>query len=189
MKPHNLKSQIEKNIAALKQDMLKHPETYEWLKNCARTEKDSANSEEKVSFSQVVNKNREIKKRYSSERADKQTEKQRLQQYEKEQLAQAQSHEAPIDAIHQVRDKAAKEIELRSAARENIGIKDAQANTGTDKLAEREQAMEGMTPQQRLAYRMSQLRGTVEETPAKPVVRREVDPNVMNKAIEGKMRA
>ena len=106
-----------------------------------------------------------------------------------ENLTKAQSHEATIDAIHQVRDNAAKEIELRSAARENIGVKDAQANTGVDKLADKAKAMEGMTPEQRLAFRMSQLRGTSKETPTKPVQKRDVDSNVMNKALESKMRA
>lgn len=88
-----------------------------------------------------------------------------------------------------MRDKAAKEIELRAMARETTGIKDAQANTGVDRLEDKAKMMEGMTPQQRLAFRMSQLRGTAKETPAAPVAPRTVDSNVMNKALESKMRA
>ena len=103
--------------------------------------------------------------------------------------AKAQKNQTTLDAITEVRDKAAKEIELRAEARENIGIKDAQANTGIDRLADKAKAMEGMTPEQRLAFRMSQLRGTAKETPAKPIIKREMDSNIMNKALESKMRA
>ena len=53
---------------------------------------------------------------------------------------------------------------------------------GVDKLADRAKAMEGMTPQQRLAFRMKELRGTKKET-AQPVVKRELDSNIMSQKL------
>lgn len=84
--------------------------------------------------------------------------------------------------------EAAKEIEQKSAARESVGIKDAQANTGIDKLADKAKAMEGLTPQQRLAMRMAEMRGTQKEEPKK-IIAREMDGNVLGKSLESKLRA
>lgn len=76
--------------------------------------------------------------------------------------------------------EAAKEIELRATARDTTGIKDAQANTGVDRLADKAKAMEGMTPQERLAFRMSLLRGTSKEEPA-PVRKTEMSNQMVGK--------
>ena len=63
-------------------------------------------------------------------------------------------------------------------ARENTGINDAKNNTGVDKLAERAKAMEGMSSEQRMAYRVEQLRGT-KKPESKPVIKQTtLDPKV-----------
>lgn len=187
--PNNHKKTMESYIADFKKDMEAHPETYEWLKRCARPEGKSYDSKEKISFSQLYEQSEKMAKYYNNERVDRMIDKDRNAKYAEESKANVQNREATIDAIHQVRDKAAKEIELRAMARETTGIKDAQANTGIDRLEDKAKMMEGMTPQQRLAFRMSQLRGTSKETPAAPATPRTVDSNVMNKALESKMRA
>lgn len=187
--PNNQKKTMESYIADFKKDMEAHPETYEWLKRCARPEGKSYDSEEKLSFSQLYEQSEKMAKYYNSERVDRMTDKNRNAQYAEESKARVQNREAKIAAIHEVRDKAAKEIELRAFSRETSGIRDIQNNTGVDRLEEKAKMMEGMTPQQRLAFRMSQLRGTAKETPAAPVAPRTVDSNVMNKALESKMRA
>lgn len=189
-KPFNLKRQIEGCLSEIKQNMVKYPDTYEWLQSCTQTAVGvRGHKNAKISFSQLFKETKEIQGIYNSQRVESMKAKEYYDKVRSENLTKAQSHEATIDAIHQVRDNAAKEIELRSAARENIGVKDAQANTGVDKLADKAKAMEGMTQEQRLAFRMSQLRGTSKETPTKPVQKRDVDSNVMNKALESKMRA
>lgn len=83
--------------------------------------------------------------------------------------------------------EAAKEIELKSTARDTTGIKDINANSGIDKLAEKAKAMEGMTAGQRLEQRMSQLRGMAKEEPKKAVARK-VDSNTVKRAMDNKMR-
>lgn len=84
--------------------------------------------------------------------------------------------------------EAAKEIEQRSVARDTVGIKDAQANTGVDRLTDKAKAMEGLTPQQRLALRMAEMRGTKKEEPKKAIAR-EMDSNILGKNLESKLRA
>lgn len=85
--------------------------------------------------------------------------------------------------------EAAKEMEQRSTARDTTGIKDTNANTGVDRLAEKAKAMEGLSPEQRLAKRMAEMRGTKKPDAPKPVVKREVDSNIMNRTMDNKMRA
>lgn len=187
--PNNHKKTMESYIADFKKDMEAHPETYEWLKRCARPEGKPYDSKEKFSFSQLYEQSEKMSKYYNRERVDRMNDKNRFEKFAEESKARVQNREATIDAIHEVRDKAAKEIELRAFSRETSGIKDIQANTGIDRLEEKAKMMEGMTPQQRLAFRMSQLRGTAKETPAAPAAPRTVDSNVMNKALESKMRA
>lgn len=182
-KPHNRKKRIEEAIGALRDDMVKNPIFYNGLRN------DLQNRGQKINIQSLSQILKETGERYNNNRIDYMLYKQKEQAAAQKLENEAKTSEATIDAIHQVRDNAAKEIELRSAARENIGVKDAQANTGVDKLADKAKAMEGMTPEQRLAFRMSQLRGTSKETPTKPVQKRDVDSNVMNKALESKMRA
>lgn len=96
-------------------------------------------------------------------------------------------NQARIDYIEEVKDNAAKEIETKMHARENIGIKDAQANTGVDKLAERAKAMEGMSSEQRMAYRLEQLRGT-KKPESKPVKQTTLDPKVAARAVSGNQK-
>lgn len=81
----------------------------------------------------------------------------------------------------------AKEIELKNMARETTGIKDINANTGIDKLAEKAKEMEGMTPAQRLAKRMEMLRGTGKQE-QKATVKREIDTQTLNKIMSDKTK-
>lgn len=83
--------------------------------------------------------------------------------------------------------EAAKEIEQKAAARDSVGIKDVNANTGVDRLADKAKAMEGMSPQQRLAVRLADMRGTAKEE-AKPTVKREVDSNILGKTLGDKAK-
>lgn len=69
-------------------------------------------------------------------------------------------NKAILDHIQEVKDNAARDIEIKKQARENIGITDAQANTGIDKLAERAKAMDRMSAEERMKFRREQLRGT-----------------------------
>ena len=62
---------------------------------------------------------------------------------------------------------------IKNKAKENIGVKDIQNTTGVDKLAERAKAMEGMSSEQRMAYRVEQLRGKKPES--KPVTKSTLD--------------
>lgn len=59
---------------------------------------------------------------------------------------------------------------IKNKAKENIGVNDIQNTTGVDKLAERAKAMEGMSSEQRMAYRVEQLRGT-KKPESKPVTK------------------
>ncbi len=86
--------------------------------------------------------------------------------------------QAKLDYVQEVKDTAAQKIEMKMQARENVGITDANANTGIDKLAERAKAMEGMSSEQRLAYRIEQLRG-VQKPESKPVQQTSLNPNIM----------
>lgn len=83
--------------------------------------------------------------------------------------------------------EAAKEIALKSMARDTTGIKDINANSGVDKLAEKAKAMEGMTAGQRLEQRMSQLRGMAKEEPKKAAAR-SMDSNMAKRAMDNKTR-
>lgn len=83
--------------------------------------------------------------------------------------------------------EAAREIELRKISRATNGISDTENNTGVDKLAEKAKAMEELTPQQRLAMRMEQLRGTGKEEP-KATVKRDINSNILNKAMENRSK-
>lgn len=188
-RPNNLKHSLERNIEKLKSDMEANPSTYEWLKKCARPENKAYDSSEKVSFSQLYEKTEEIQKNYNNERIKGMKDKESFSQWKEERTADVAKHEATIEAIHQVRDNAAKEMEQRSTARDTTGIKDTNANTGVDRLAEKAKAMEGLSPEQRLAKRMAEMRGTKKPDAPKPVVKREVDSNIMNRTMDNKMRA
>ncbi len=182
--PNNPKKRLEKAIGVLKNDMMKNPEFYENLKRQATKE-----GQNRISFQDMAQAQENSARSYNDLRVDSMRHKEERMAAAQRHESEAQKSEAKIAAIHEVRDKAAKEIELRAFSRETSGIRDIQNNTGVDRLEEKAKMMEGMTPQQRLAFRMSQLRGTAKETPAAPVAPRTVDSNVMNKALESKMRA
>lgn len=188
LKPHNNKNMLESAIADFKKQAMENYETFDWLKRCARPADKANDSSVKISFSQLFSKTKEISSRYNADRSRSIVNKERSLQASEHYNKSAQTNQQNIDKINEIRDKAAKEIELRSTARDTTGIKDTQSNTGVDRLADKAKAMEGMTPEQRLAYRISQMRGTSKEE-AKPVVKREIDSKVMDKALEGKMRA
>lgn len=88
-------------------------------------------------------------------------------------------YQAKLDHIQKVKNKAARDIEIKKQARENIGITDAQANTGIDKLAERAKAMDGMSAEERMKFRREQLRGT--KNPENKPVKKTITPNIKPK--------
>ena len=188
LKPNNAKATLEAQIGKLKEQIIANPETFEWLKQCSRPQDKTYDNKERVSFAQLTETRGSILQNYNHERVSAMRAKEDALKFQQTAMQSAQSYQSDINKIHEIRDNAAKEMGLRSEARETTGIKDINNNTGVDRLAEKAKMMEGLTPQQRLAYRMEQLRGTA-KTEAKPAVKREMDSNIMNKAIEGKMRA
>lgn len=182
--PNNAKAAIEREIENLQKQIAKDPEAFEDLIRRAKEK----NSGERVSFSQVFEQRTDLLAQYNSKRVNAMHEKEDNAAYQQKNLNLEKEHLDNIDKIHEVRDNAAKEIEQRAMARETTGLKDASANTGVDRLEEKAKMMEGMTPQQRLAFRMSQLRGTA-KSEAKPVVKRELDSKIMNKTLEGKQNS
>ena len=180
--PNNAKAAIEREIENLQKQIAKDPEAFEDLIRRAKEE----NS--RFSFSQVFEQRTDLLAQYNSDRINAMHEKENNAASQEKNLNLEKEHLDNIDKIHEVRDNAAKEIEQRAMARETTGLKDASANTGVDRLEEKAKMMEGMTPQQRLAFRMSQLRGTA-KSEAKPVVKRELDSKIMNKALEGKQNS
>lgn len=185
--PNNVKKTLESQIENLKKDMIANPSTYEWLKECARPEGKSYDSKEKVSFSQLNDVKKEISVRYNNERVDNMHAKESAQRWGENHKLEAATKEATIEAIHQVREKAAKVMEQKAMARDTVGIKDVNANTGVDRLADKAKAMEGMSPQQRLAMRLADMRGTAKEE-AKPTVKREMDSNILGKTLGDKVQ-
>mgnify|MGYP000106707212 CR=1 FL=1 len=176
LKPFNHKRVLEEYISKLEYDMALNPEKYNELRQ------QSFEKGKGFSFEGIVSTNRDIIESHHDQYSQLLYESQKLQEKDQEYLKAEQEAKAQVEARLEVRDNAAKEIELRSAAREGIGIKDINANSGVDKLADRAKAMEGMTPQQRLAFRMKELRGTKKET-AQPVVKRELDSNIMSQKL------
>lgn len=188
LKPNNAKATLEAQIGKLKEQMVANPETFEWLKQCSRPQGKSYDNKERVSFAQLTETRGSILQNYNHERVAAMRNKEDALKYQQESMRDAQSYENNANKVREIRDNAAKEMGLRSEARETTGIKDINTNSGVDRLAEKAKMMEGLTPQQRLAYRMEQLRGTA-KTEAKPVVKREMDSNIMSKALQGKQNA
>ncbi len=184
-KPNNAKKQMESQIAELKIAMANNPGL---LSEVGRQMSSTEHSYPK-DFKELAAKRDRINADLNSTRAYFRNAKDRADFYSTRAADKAQQHGETLAAIQEVRDKAAKEIEQRATARDTTGIKDAQANTGVDRLADKAKAMEGMTPQERLAFRMSQLRGTSKEEPAKPVQKREADSKLISMSLENKMRA
>lgn len=183
-KPGNTKHMLEESIKKLQQQVSEHPETFESLKQMSRPEGKAFDSSEKVSFEQIIGKQKEVATYYNDQRVEAMHAKGNHMKSAQHFESISQSKQATIDKIHEVRDKAAKEIELRSTARDTTGIRDAQANTGVDRLAEKAKQMEGLSPEQRLALRLSQLRGTSKEEP-KQTIKREMDSNMMTRVAQG----
>lgn len=175
LKPHNPKRRIEEALAKLQIEMATNAPTYNNLR-------DEARRHGSLSGIEIIKTNNSIKRELNSAATDRQYQSEKIRENGQVYFQEQQKAEAQMEARLEVRDNAAKEIELRSAAREGIGIKDINANSGVDKLADRAKAMEGMTPQQRLAFRMKELRGTQKET-AQPVVKRELDSNIMSQKL------
>lgn len=184
-RPNNEKKALESKIEALKEDMIKNPRIYDYLKS--RAKDDDPNK--KINFNDVAQTRNKDEQVYNDRRVESMLKKESDLRYAETMEQSAQKHEATIEAIHQVRDNAAKEMEQRSTARDTTGIKDTNANTGVDRLAEKAKAMEGLSPEQRLAKRMAEMRGTKKPDAPKPVVKREVDSNIMNRTMDNKMRA
>lgn len=176
-KPNNPKKTLEEAIGNLQEAMGKNPETFKHLRDMA-VRNNNGNS----SFTNVITARDNYGQFLHSETTKIGELKHNAERFNQQEISKQKEAEAQMEARLEVRDNAAKEIELRSAAREGIGIKDIEANSGVDKLADRAKAMEGMTPQQRLAFRMKELRGTKQESP-QPVVKREVNSNIMSQKL------
>lgn len=176
-KPFNKKLQIEDAIGRLRDDMIKNPDYYEGLKG----------EFGHASFKEISEKHKRTMNMYADRRVDSAIRKNEAFHVMEDSLNIANKAQAKVDAINQVRDNAAKEIELKNMARETTGIKDINANTGIDKLAEKAKEMEGLTPAQRLAKRMEMLRGTGKQE-QKATVKREVNSQVMSKALADRVK-
>lgn len=183
-KPHNAKLQMEEQLAAFKTALAKDPSLISYVQGYMSSTEHTFPS----TFKEIAAKRDRINEDLNSTRSYHSSQGVRNDYVAEKAAEKSQSHQQTLEAIGQERDKAAKEIELRSIARENVGIKDSQTNTGVDKLAEKAEAMKNMSPQQRLAVRMGQLRGTA-KAETKTTVKRDIDPNVMNRNMENKLRA
>ncbi len=169
LRPNNTQKRVEGLLSEMKEKMVKDPEYRNFI-----------GRGDKVSYNEFMN---------SMSLHEKNIDKNRSNALHRLALNEHTigSHQAIIDHFQEVKDNAAKEIETKMQARENIGIKDAQANTGVDKLAERAKAMEGMSSEQRMAYRLEQLRGT-KKPESKPVKQTTLDPKVAERAISGNQK-
>ena len=176
LKPHNPKLRLEEAIAKLQVEMAVEAPTYNQLRQQS-IEKGGISS-----FENITKNNNNTIESFLSKASEARIKSDKIKETAQPYFQAQKEAEAQMEARLEVRDNAAKEIELRSAAREGIGIKDIEANSGVDKLADRAKAMEGMTPQQRLAFRMKELRGTKQESP-QPVVKREVNSNIMSQKL------
>lgn len=183
-KPHNIKLQMEEQLAAFKTALAADPSLISDIQGYMSSTEHTIPS----TFKEMAAKRDRINEDLNSTRSYFTSTAFSENYYAERAAKKSQSHQQTLEAIAQERDKAAKEIELRSMARENIGFTDSQTNTGIDKLAEKAEAMKNMSPQQRLAFRMAQLRGTA-KAETKTVVKRDIDPNVMNRNMENKLRA
>ncbi len=176
LKPHNPKRRLEEAIAKLQVEITMDAPAYNQLRQQSIEENGTS------SFKNITQSNNNTITSFLNKASDARIKNEKLNEAAQPYFQAQKVAEAQMEARLEVRDNAAKEIELRSAAREGIGIKDINANSGVDKLADRAKAMEGMTPQQRLAFRMKELRGTKKET-AQPVVKRELDSNIMSQKL------
>lgn len=170
-KPFNEKRRLESAISNLASAINKNPETYGWLADLSKNENGY------VKLDNISQKYKVSKDLYNSERSRALFSKEKNMRSEQKYATIINEREQKIEAIHQVRDNAAKEIELRMEARDNLGL--SNMSSGTDKLAEKAEKMKNMTPQERLAHRMAEMRGTKKQETPKPAKQTTIDTNAM----------
>lgn len=169
--PFNEKGRLESAISNLASAINKNPETYGWLADLSKNENGY------VKLDNISQKYKVSKELYNSDRSRALASKEKNMRSEQKYATIINEREQKIEAIHQVRDNAAKEIELRMEARDNLGLNNM--SSGTDKLAEKAEKMKNMTPQERLAYRMAEMRGTKKQETPKPAKQITMDTNAM----------
>ncbi len=183
-KPNNMKLQMENQIKELKTALAQNPS----LLNDVKYQTSATESELPSTFKELAAKRDRVASDLHSSASYWIGAHNRQENISRQSEEKSQAYESKLAKIQEARSNVAREIALRAEARKSAGISDTKANTGVDRLADKAQAMEGMTPEQRLAYRKSQLRGTDTEKD-KTVVKREINAQVMNKVMDGKLRA
>lgn len=158
--PNNAQKRVEEALSTMKENMVKNPEFKEFVMSF----KDLENISYKDFMNSISSYETKLSKDVSASRSDVYNSDYRIG-----------FNQANLDHIQEVKDNAARDIEIKKQARENIGITDAQANTGIDKLAERAKAMDGMSAEERMKFRLEQLRGT-KNPENKPVKKTTIDP-------------
>ena len=155
LKPNNPKKAMEENIAKFMVAMAKNPDMVSDVKyQMSSTEHETAHN-----FKDLAAKRDRFAADYNSTKAYWSFAKDRAAGISAKEGKKAESFQSKLQAIGKVRDDAGKKIDLKRQARRNVGIVDAQKNSGRDVLAEKAEKMKNMTPQQRLAMRMSEMKG------------------------------
>ncbi len=170
-KPFNQKKTLENALSSLADAINKDPDTYAWLADMGK------NKQGYTKLDKISDQYEKYGNYLNSERVDFMTQKEESQKFAQKTSEIIAKREQTIEAIHQVRDKAAKEIEQRMEARDNLGL--SNMSSGTDKLAEKEEKMKNMSPQERLAYRMAEMRGTKKEGSSQPAKKITMDTNTL----------
>lgn len=158
--PRNAQKRVEEALSTMKENMVKNPEFHNFVM--------SIRDEKNISYKDFMNSISSYETKLSKDVFDSG----RVVYNSDHRIGHNQ---AKLDHIQEVKDNAARDIEIKKQARENIGITDAQANTGIDKLAERAKAMDGMSAEERMKFRLEQLRGT-KNPENKPVKKTTIDP-------------
>ena len=153
LKPHNPKKMMEQEIAKFKIALVQDPAM---LDDIAGGGYGAAKLKDFKSLAQIRDN---TDKHYRETALQASLSEKEANDFAQERHAKAQSAQNNVDAIR---------IELKAQARENLGITNNEQ--GTDALAARAEAMKDMTPKQRLAFRLSQLRGTAKKQPQAKVV-------------------
>lgn len=141
LKPFNAKKSLEADIANLKIALANNPS----MLNDIRYTSNSSEHDFPSSFKDLAAKRERLAEDMKKTVYTFQGQQARNEYAASQTQTKIQSHENTLENISEVRDKAAQEMKLRSEARENAGIKDVQANSGIDKLAEKAEAMKSMT--------------------------------------------
>ncbi|MBR1605429.1 MAG: hypothetical protein IJ660_04915 [Alphaproteobacteria bacterium] len=152
-KPNNPKKRMEQEIAKFKIALVKDPEM---LDDLAGGGYGAARLKDFKSLAQI----RDVTDKYYRKTAlQASLNEKEANEFAQDHHAKVQKAQNNVDAIR---------IELKAQARENLGITNNEQ--GIDALAARADAMKDMTPKQRLAFRLSQLRGTAKKQPQAKVV-------------------